>query len=110
MRDARLAAQEGFIMNTPLSDDELRSVATRRVKTRRELLAHVCVYLLTNLAFVGVWAITGAGYPWFLWPMIGWGIGVAFHAVNVALGLQGDLLREGHAIDREMERLRRSSH
>ncbi|WP_284460336.1 2TM domain-containing protein, partial [Chryseobacterium sp.] len=27
--------------------------------------------------------LTAPGYLWFLWPMLGWGIGIAFHAVNV---------------------------
>ena len=21
-----------------------------------------------------IWAVTGAGYPWFIWPAIGWGL------------------------------------
>ena len=24
-----------------------------------------------------IWLVTGAGYPWPVWPMLGWGIGVA---------------------------------
>ena len=24
-----------------------------------------------------IWLLTGAGYPWPVWPMLGWGIGVA---------------------------------
>jgi Domain of unknown function (DUF1707)/2TM domain len=26
-----------------------------------------------------IWLVTGAGYPWPVWPMLGWGIGVAGH-------------------------------
>jgi hypothetical protein len=26
-----------------------------------------------------IWLATGAGYPWPVWPMLGWGIGVAGH-------------------------------
>jgi uncharacterized protein DUF1707/2TM domain-containing protein len=26
-----------------------------------------------------IWLVTGAGYPWPIWPMLGWGIGVAGH-------------------------------
>jgi Domain of unknown function (DUF1707)/2TM domain len=26
-----------------------------------------------------IWLVTGAGYPWPVWPMLGWGVGVAGH-------------------------------
>jgi hypothetical protein len=26
-----------------------------------------------------IWLATGAGYPWPIWPMLGWGIGVVGH-------------------------------
>ena len=26
-----------------------------------------------------IWLVSGAGYPWPVWPMLGWGIGVAGH-------------------------------
>jgi hypothetical protein len=26
-----------------------------------------------------IWLVTGAGYPWPVWPMLGWGLGVAGH-------------------------------
>jgi hypothetical protein len=26
-----------------------------------------------------IWLVTGAGYPWPIWPMLGWGIGIAGH-------------------------------
>jgi hypothetical protein len=89
-------------------DDDLRTVATRRVKARRELISHVAMYLVTNVALLGIWAATGAGYPWFVWPLLGWGIGVGFHAMNFALGLDRDTVTDTRAIDREIERLRRS--
>jgi len=29
--------------------------------------------------FVLIWALTGGGYFWPVWPALGWGIGVAMH-------------------------------
>jgi hypothetical protein len=29
-----------------------------------------------------LWALTGAGYPWPIWPMLGWGLGIALHWVG----------------------------
>jgi len=30
-----------------------------------------------------IWLMTHAGYPWFLWPMIGWGLGLYLHGMSV---------------------------
>jgi hypothetical protein len=29
-----------------------------------------------------IWGATGAGYPWPIWPMLGWGLGLALGAVG----------------------------
>ena len=41
--------------------------------------AHVRAYLLFCVAMVALWAVTGLGYFWPIWPIMGWGIGVASH-------------------------------
>src|SRR5207253_2255839 len=40
---------------------------------------HATVYVAVNLMLVLIWAITGAGYPWFLFPLAAWGVGLAAH-------------------------------
>ena len=30
-----------------------------------------------------VWLLSGANHPWFIWPALGWGIGVASHGFAV---------------------------
>jgi hypothetical protein len=39
----------------------------------------VRTYLAVMALLWLVWLFTGAGYPWPIWPMLGWGIGVAGH-------------------------------
>ena len=34
-------------------------------------------YLAVSALLVAIWALTGAGYFWPIWPMLGWGVGVA---------------------------------
>jgi hypothetical protein len=36
----------------------------------------VRTYLAVMALLWLVWLVTGAGYPWPIWPMLGWGIGV----------------------------------
>jgi hypothetical protein len=56
-----------------------RARATRR---RRELRSHLLTYLMVNAMLIGIWAATGADYFWPIWPLLGWGIGVASHAAE----------------------------
>ncbi len=41
---------------------------------------HLRSYLMVMALLVAIWALTGAGYFWPVWPMLGWGIGVLSHA------------------------------
>jgi class 3 adenylate cyclase len=45
-----------------------------------DLRVHFTIYALVNLMLIGIWAASGGGYFWPIWPMLGWGIGVAMHA------------------------------
>src|SRR4051812_5320227 len=47
-------------------------VAHRR-RARRE---HVVTYVAVIAFLWVIWAATGAGYPWPIWPMAGWGLGL----------------------------------
>ena len=58
----------------------------RAVRARHDLRGHVVAYALVNLLLVGVWAATGADYFWPIWPILGWGIGVASHASETLRG------------------------
>jgi hypothetical protein len=45
------------------------------------LRAHATSYLLVMAMLVAIWALTTpGGYFWPVWPMLGWGIGLASHA------------------------------
>jgi hypothetical protein len=47
--------------------------------TGRAFPEHLATYLAVNAALVVIWALTGAGYFWPIWIILGWGIGVASH-------------------------------
>jgi hypothetical protein len=38
--------------------------------------AHTRIYLAVSLLLIAIWAATGMGYFWPMWPILGWGIGV----------------------------------
>ncbi|MET0836747.1 MAG: DUF1707 domain-containing protein [Thermoleophilaceae bacterium] len=44
----------------------------RRARTRRP--PELTAYLATSVLLVTIWALTGAGYFWPVWPILGWGV------------------------------------
>lgn len=53
---------------------------------RLSVRIHLIVYLLVNVMLIGIWAASGAGYFWPIWPIMGWGIGVGAHAAPLLAG------------------------
>jgi len=41
---------------------------------------HLTVYVVVNVMLIGIWAASGGGYFWPVWPILGWGIAVGCHA------------------------------
>jgi hypothetical protein len=66
-----------------MTDQERREAAVKRVKAKRDFRNHVAVYVVVNSLLVVIWALSGAGYFWPIWAIVGWGIGLAFNAWNV---------------------------
>ncbi len=85
------------------TDEDLRKEAARRVHKRRDLGAHAVSYVVINAMLVGIWAISGAGYFWPAWVMLGWGVGLVLNVWDVYFRRP---VTE-HDIEREMQRLRR---
>ncbi|HEX2533398.1 MAG TPA: 2TM domain-containing protein [Chitinophagaceae bacterium] len=81
-------------------DPRLWELARRRASFR----SHLTTYLIMSVFFWVLWYFTGGrtynnGLPWPVWPMLGWGIGVAFHYI-------GAYVRSGSdATEREYEKL-----
>ena len=63
----------------------------------RQLVAFVAV----NLVLVAVWALSGAGYFWPAWPILGWGLALAKGGPCTRLGLT---TRTAHRSAREAAR------
>ena len=54
----------------------------RRRRRDPSLRPHVAAYVAVNVMLVAIWALTGFGYFWPVWPMLGWGIGIVSHATG----------------------------
>jgi hypothetical protein len=89
--------------DTVQSDPDLRRRAIDRLRKKRGLQAHLIAYVTVNVLLGAVWlAATPDVFYWPIFPLLGWGIGVAFNVWDV-YAPQPD---EKH-IEREMRRMSR---
>jgi hypothetical protein len=85
------------------SEGELREQAIGRLKKKRDFRSHLFMYVAVNSFLVVIWALTGTeNFFWPIFPMLGWGIGVAANAWDV----YGRRLITEDEIRREADRLR----
>ena len=61
----------GLLGDLPGRDRPRRSDPGRRI--------HLRVFVMVQLLLVCIWALTGMGYFWPVWPLLGWGIGLMSH-------------------------------
>jgi len=80
-------------MKTVARDDEAYERAKKRVEELKGFYAHLIVYVVVNAVLVLINLWTSPGFLWFLFPLIGWGIGLFFHAV-FGFGLFGVFTKE----------------
>ncbi len=87
-----------------MADDlELRRLAERRADVKLGFRTHLFAYLLVNAGLVVINLVTSPGYFWAIWPIIGWGLGLAAHFVAV-YHFAGDV-RE-RVVEAELRRLK----
>lgn len=85
--------------------------AERRVKAKLGFYWHLASYVLVNGLLIIIYLVTGPipgfyTYPWFIWPMFGWGIGLLFHFMGtfVFSNVSSDENRR-RMIEEEMRRM-----
>lgn len=80
----------------------IEHLARRRAKAKLGWFIHAAVYAAVNLGLIAV--SVASGKHWAIFPLLGWGLGLAIHGIAVWL-LQpgGDLLE--HLVERERVKL-----
>ena len=67
-----------------MSEQETRyQNAKKRVKALKGFYVHLTVYVVVNLFLFALNMLTSPGHLWFYWPLMGWGIATAVHALRV---------------------------
>lgn len=60
--------------------------AQRRVKELRGFYTHLFTYIVVNIVLIGINLTSSPETIWFIYPLLGWGIGVAAHAIGTFFG------------------------
>ena len=92
-------------MSRPIESDDIEARARRRVGMKTGFYIHALVYVLVNLGLFAISTVSGRG-NWHVWPLLGWGLGLAIHGIVTFVGLRGEGLRQ-RMLEKEIERLRR---
>jgi cytochrome b561 len=94
-------------MSVQMSEEEIYREARKRVEEKKGFFIHLTLYIIINIMLVLIWAFPGGGgFPWFVFPLGGWGIGILFHFLGTfVFSRQTDWERK--AIEKEAERLRK---
>ena len=87
-----------------MTEEKLRQLARERAKAKTGFYIHLIIYIIVNILLVSIWYITlgPSGFPWFVFPLIGWGIALVIHGV-VTFG--GNSL-EDRMTERELAKLK----
>jgi F0F1-type ATP synthase assembly protein I len=69
-------------------DEELRQRARKTAEEKAGFYMHLGVYVGVNLFLIAIWWATGGPgtFPWFIFILFGWGIGLVAHFFGVFRG------------------------
>ena len=81
--------------------------AREYVRKLRRFYTDALIYGVVNLGLILIWAISGGGYFWPIWVIIGWGIGLGVHAFSLGLIPQIDVMVPFMTPEWEEEEVRR---
>ncbi len=64
-------------------DEELVVRSRKRAEAKLSFYTDLAAYAIVNIGLFAIWLYSGGGFPWFLFVVIFWGLGVASHGVAV---------------------------
>jgi hypothetical protein len=90
-----------------VTEEELRKKARKRAKAKTGFYIHLIVYIVVNILLVSIWYFTSdsSELPWFIFPLVGWGIALIIHGV---VAFRGSSLEdmEDRMTERELAKLK----
>lgn len=93
-------------MPSPYTSEDIEQLARRRAGAKLGWYTHAVIYAAVNLLLFLMSSHGFGSRPWSIYPVLGWGLGLALHGVSVFVLGSGSALRE-RLVEQERERLRR---
>jgi len=90
-----------------MTEEELRKIARKRAKAKTGFYTHLIVYIIVNILLVSIWYFTSdsSELPWFVFPLVGWGVALVIHGVIAFRGSSLDNI-EDRMTERELAKLK----
>lgn len=80
-----------------------------REEERRGFMVHATAYVLVNILLVAINLIliaqTSDDFIWFVFPLVGWGFGLAMHYLFGVRRMESNITERQHRIEERAERL-----
>lgn len=70
-------------LSTKTDPSKLEREARKRVKALRDFYMHLATFVIVNAFLIVLNLVTSPGDFWAIWPLLGWGIGLASHGLSV---------------------------
>jgi len=84
-----------------MNNQENQQTAQEKAKVKVEFRIHIITFVVVITLLAVINLTLTPGYIWFIWPLLGWGIGIILHAIRVYSS--GKSMKE-RMIDKEMKR------
>jgi hypothetical protein len=86
-----------------MTSDELRLQARKRLEARANFWRQIGIFAAISIVMIGIWALSGMGYFWPMWPIFALVIATIFMAIN-AFGPGKGYISEDR-VDEEVRRM-----
>ncbi|CAN7289389.1 2TM domain-containing protein [Acidovorax sp. LjRoot129] len=93
-------------MPHPMTPDDIEQLARRRAGAKLGWYVHAAAFTVVNLVVFSMSRYGFGNRPWSVFPLLGWGLGLALHGISVFVLGTGSGLRE-RMVQKERERLLR---
>ncbi len=87
-----------------MNNQEAYELAKERLEAKYGFYVHLSVYSAVNLLLIIINLSTSSEVFWFIYPLMGWGIGLFFHALGVFLNVGKGILITEEMIEKEMNK------
>ena len=86
-----------------MENQEAYQKAKKRVKEKVGFFIHLFVYIVVNVVLIIINLSSSSPGIWFIWPLVGWGIGILFHGLGVFV-FSGKSIVTEQMIEKEMKK------